>query len=312
MSSFELRPLSLGELLDRAFLLYRRNFWLFAGITLIPAVLILPMQFFLLRNRGTPFPWNPPSPQSHAEAYGYVFLFVYWFIYAMVQGATTFAVSDAYLGRPSTVREAYGKVRGRFWRVIGVTLGVGIRVFALIFLFVVLAVIMGVALTAALTGGRGAPSTFAALFAMGLVFAGMAFAVWVGVRYAVSIPAVLLENIKARAAIRRSVDLSLGRRGQAFVAILLGFVVTYAMAFLFQGPFYAGIALTKMKGQLPAWLVLAMSTSSTIGGVIAGPLLMIILVVFYYDLRIRKEAFDLQQMIASLPGANPAGGAPVG
>jgi len=49
-----------------------------------------------------------------------------------------------------------------------------------------------------------------------------------------------------------------------------------------------------------------MSTSSAIGGVIAGPLLMIILVLFYYDLRIRKEAFDLHQMMASLPEPNSA------
>ena len=62
----------------------------------------------------------------------------------------------------------------------------------------------------------------------------------------------------------------------------------------------------KLKGPLPISLVLAMSMSSAIGGVIAGPLLMIILVVFYYDLRIRKEAFDLQQMMASLPEPNPA------
>jgi hypothetical protein len=36
---------------------------------------------------------------------------------------------------------------------------------------------------------------------------------------------------------------------------------------------------------------------------------MIILVIFYYDVRIRKEAFDLQQMMASLPEANPAASA---
>jgi hypothetical protein len=52
MSGFELRPLSLGELLDRAFLLYRRNFWLFAGIMVIPMCLMIPVRFFLLRNRG--------------------------------------------------------------------------------------------------------------------------------------------------------------------------------------------------------------------------------------------------------------------
>jgi hypothetical protein len=36
MAALDLRPLSLGELLDRTFSLYRRNFWLFLGILRIP------------------------------------------------------------------------------------------------------------------------------------------------------------------------------------------------------------------------------------------------------------------------------------
>ena len=36
-SQFELRPLSLGEILDRTFALYRSRFWLFAGISMIAA-----------------------------------------------------------------------------------------------------------------------------------------------------------------------------------------------------------------------------------------------------------------------------------
>ena len=32
MNTFDLRPLSVGEILDRTFTLYRRHFWLFIGI----------------------------------------------------------------------------------------------------------------------------------------------------------------------------------------------------------------------------------------------------------------------------------------
>ena len=308
MSGFELRPLSLGELLDRAFLLYRRNFGLFVGIMVIPTVLMLPLQIMFLRGQDAPFPWRQPSPQSHVVAYSYAYLLVYWFLYAVVQAATTYAVSDAYLGRPATVREAYGKVRGHYWRVMGVTLGVGLRASGWVLLFVFPALIVVIILSAAMSKGGAPPGgAFLALVPLAIVLAGSGVAVWICVRYAVSIPAVLLENIKGRAAIRRSVELSRGRRGQGFIAILLALVVTYAMVLLFQGPFYALFALLKLKGPLPIGLVLGMTTSSAIGGVIAGPLLMIILVLFYYDLRIRKEAFDLQQMMASLPDSNPVG-----
>jgi hypothetical protein len=307
MSGFELRPLSLGELLDRAFFLYRRNFWLFAGIMAIPACVVMPMQFFLLRSRGVPFPWNKPSPQSQATAYTFGFLFVYWIIYAVAQAATTYAVAGAYLGRLSTIREAYGKIHGRFWRLIGVTLNVGIRVFGLM-LLVSLVGAVGVLLMVGITSATVTPGgNIIVLATSGILIGGVAFTLWFSLRYTVSVPAVLLEDISGSAAIRRSVQLSRGRRGQIFVAILLGIVVLYAMAFLFQGPFYAGIAVMGIKGQLPNWLIVGMSVSSAIGGAIAGPLLMIILVLCYYDLRIRKEGFDLQHMMTSLPESGPAG-----
>jgi membrane-anchored glycerophosphoryl diester phosphodiesterase (GDPDase) len=309
MSGFELRPLSLGELLDRAFLLYRRNFWLFAGIMVIPSCVFMPMQFFMLRSRGVPFPWNKPSPQAQTPGYTFGILFVYWIINAVAQAATTYAVADAYLGRLSTIREAYGKIRGRFWRLIGVTLNVGLRIFGLMFLLLVLAGFAGGILAAVMTRGNAVPSTFAVLIIVAFVVVGLAIVVWLSMRYAISLPAVLLEDISGRAAIRRSVQLSRGRRGQIFVAVLLGIVVMYSVALLFQGPFYAGIAVMGIKGQLPNWMVLGLSVSSVIGGTIAGPLLMIILVLCYYDLRIRKEGFDLQHMMTSLPEPNPAGSA---
>ncbi len=37
----DLRPLLIGELFDRAFVLYRRHFWLFVGITALPGVFAL-------------------------------------------------------------------------------------------------------------------------------------------------------------------------------------------------------------------------------------------------------------------------------
>jgi hypothetical protein len=41
MANLDLRPLSLGEILDRTFSIYRGNFLLFVGITAIPQLLIL-------------------------------------------------------------------------------------------------------------------------------------------------------------------------------------------------------------------------------------------------------------------------------
>jgi hypothetical protein len=313
MGPYELQPLSLGELLDRTFTLYRRNFPLFAGIMLFPICVNLPLQFAILRIQGSPYPFGQATAPPRLLIYIIAFSPLLWLLYAVAHAAMTYAVSDAYLGRPSTIIEAYRKIRGCIWRVIGVSLGVGIRVFGFLVLLVVfLIVIPMAAVMPSAIAARGAatpnPAGLAIIFLLLLALAPVAIvlALWFSVRYAVSIPAVVLENIRGGAAIRRSVELSKGRRWQGLLALLLGVVITYAMVALFQGPFYAAMVVLGIKGKLPLWLSLSMTASSSIGGVVAGPVPMIIFVLFYYDLRIRKEAFDLQQMMASLPEPDSA------
>src|ERR1700682_966901 len=55
MAELGLRPLSLGEILDRTFSLYRRHFLLFIGITGLPHLMILALnlvQVLLVKTPG--------------------------------------------------------------------------------------------------------------------------------------------------------------------------------------------------------------------------------------------------------------------
>ena len=109
------------------------------------------------------------------------------------------------------------------------------------------------------------------------------------------------------AAVRRSVYLTSGRRWQLLVAILLCTMIAYVGVVVFQGPFFAAMMFTARAGQPPpSWLIFASSVFGAIGGSITGSLLMIVLVLCYYDTRIRKEAFDLQFMMAALDQPAPA------
>lgn len=299
------------ELLDRTFTLYRRNFLLFAGILLLPICANLPLQFAILRIQGAPFPIGRPSSSPRVLFYIFGFAPILWFVYAVAHAAMTYAVSDVYLGRRATIAEAYRKIRGSIWRVIGVSLAVGIRVLGFAVLLVTLLLVIPVAAVMPAAIARNAPAPDRTVGAIALIVlmllapVAIALVLWFTVRYAVAIPALVLENSKVGAAVRRSVELSKGRRWQGLLALLLGVVISYAMVALFQGPFYAAMAVLRIKGQLPLWLILSMTLSSSIAGIIAGPVPMIIFVIFYYDLRIRKEAFDLQQMMAALPEAPP-------
>src|SRR6202166_4062535 len=93
------------------------------------------------------------------------------------------------------------------------------------------------------------------------------------------------------------------------VAIFLCSIIAYVGAILFQGPFFMTLMFSARSGHVPEWLAYASAMSGAVGGAITGPVLLIALVLCYYDTRIRKEAFDLQFMMSSLDRPAPAPGA---
>jgi len=137
MDATELRPLTLGELLDRTFRLYRNNFWLFAGIMAIPSAFSIPFGVVVFSMQGSALSAGPPSPKLLAGVvlFALAFMCLFSAVYAVAIGATTFAVSEAYLGQKISVRDAYRKVRGNFWRIIGVVVVALIRAYAMLIVF---------------------------------------------------------------------------------------------------------------------------------------------------------------------------------
>ncbi|MGE5327125.1 MAG: DUF4234 domain-containing protein, partial [Deltaproteobacteria bacterium] len=123
--------------------------------------------------------------------------------------------------------------------------------------------------------------------------------------------AMLVENIKARAAIKRSVQLTKGNIGRVFLVTVLMTLVNITIVLIFQGPFYVVFFLMAAKSPAtppPLWLTAAMNVSGGVGGALTGSLIMIGLVLLYYDIRVRKEGFDLQVMMAALDAQSPVEG----
>ena len=313
MDATELRPLTLGELLDRTFRLYRNNFWLFAGIMAIPSAFSIPFSILMFSMQSSAFVMGAPAPKLAAGMilFGFAFFSFFWVVYSLAIGATTFAVSESYLGRKTSVRAAYGKVRGNFWRIIGVVVVALLRALGMLILIGIgMAIVIGILFGIMAALGRG-QARIAAGVIIGLVavltyLAGIGLWFFWSLRYAVSIPALLIERLGVLAALRRSVLLTRGRRWQMLVAIFLCTIVAYVGTIIFQGPFFVMIILTQRSGHLPEWLAYASAMSGAIGGAITGPVLLIALVLCYYDTRIRKEAFDLQFMMSSLDQPTPA------
>jgi hypothetical protein len=62
MTVMDLRPLSLAELLDRAFTLYRRHLWLLVGIMAVPAVIGLAADTVVVREQPVELLREPRAP----------------------------------------------------------------------------------------------------------------------------------------------------------------------------------------------------------------------------------------------------------
>lgn len=286
MADLDLRPLSLGEILDRTFSIYRRNFLLFLGITALPNLLVLAMnlaQAFLTTLPAAPTRRLPPGASRQFQAgtqnglmtFGVVgvivAVIVYLVVYLFAQGGTVFAVSELYLGRKTTIGACLGRMRGQLASLFGVLVLNG------------LAVVGGMIL---------------------LIIPG----IYVACRLITCVPAALLEDLGPRSSLERSFALTKGSAGRAFVIYVLYFILVYAAVFLFVTPFAFGIGLSaKDPAMARMWLALT-QVGNFLAGVLVAPFLTIATAVFYYDLRVRKEAFDLQLMMN--PSGNISAGTP--
>src|SRR5262245_40318822 len=109
-----LRPLTLGELLDRAFSLYRRHVLLFAGLVALPSLLVVAAQIATTASLG-----------RNQEDLGRLLLsllaamvigFVSLITMSISQAATMVAVSRLHLNQPVTIAGAFAGLKGRVFR----------------------------------------------------------------------------------------------------------------------------------------------------------------------------------------------------
>jgi len=121
-------------------------------------------------------------------------------------------------------------------------------------------------------------------------------AITVFVRYSLAVQACVVEDLKIRPSLKRSVFLSKGSRTRILtvysVFVILGWIVAIGLVM------FAGV-LTAFSGP-GIWSLIVTYFAGFVGGVLTGPLATIGMSLVYYDERVRKEAFDLQLMMAGL------------
>lgn len=266
-----LRPLTMGELLDRTFSLYRSHFGLFVGIFALPYLAVLAFRFVGLI-------FQSPTPQLSNifmnALWGLGALFLILIVTAASQAATVVAVSNLHLDRPANIRDSFAAVRGEIVGVIGLSLLVGLAA--------------GMACFALLVPGI------------------LLFIMW-----SLAVPIKVLEHKGVTDSMSRSMELTKGSRGRIFVIGLLVVVLAIGVSWLLQWPILiaAGFSFkTGIQRVTIGWQV-ALLVAEFISRSLVGALSTIALSLVYYDQRVRKEAFDLQLMMATID-ASPVPGSP--
>jgi Membrane domain of glycerophosphoryl diester phosphodiesterase len=284
MANLDLRPLSLGEILDRTFSIYRAHFLLFVGIAAIPRALILLLN--LAQAWFIQVPDNPLQTKTMPATFNggllatvvvgaIIVLIVYGITFLYSQGAAVNAVSDIYLGRPATIAGSFRKMRGHAANLFGVMILNGLAVFAGFFVFII-------------------------------------GAFYATCRLSVTIPAAILEDKGPSDSLSRSWEITQDNVGRALAIIAMYFAISTALVGLFSVPFTAMVlwsAYQKAMGMMRFWTVLS-NLGTFVGSTLATPVVTIATTVFYYDLRVRKEAFDLQMMMSAVPAVNQPPAAP--
>lgn len=305
MPDITLRPMTIGEILDRTFSLYKSNFWLFVGIGTIPYLVLLIIGLLVgLAGAGVAGMAGGVKPVAGTPAFSaamfggmfagvLVVIIAYFFLIGACQAATVFAVSDLYMGQATTVRNAYRRVGVKIFRIALLFFLLMVMFGAGIFFFMIVLVIL----------------RNPVIMILGFVLL-IIPTVYFFCRVAVSVPAAMLEDASAVRSIERSFFLTKGFAGQVFLIFLLVVVITYVAIFVFQMPFivlsFASMAAQK---QPSITLVIFQQLANFVSQILVGPIGTIAFSLMYYNLRVRKEAFDIQHLMASMD-ANPTPSAP--
>lgn len=277
MADLDLRPLSLGEILDRTFWMYRRNFLLFLGITAIPEILDLGYHLLKVLAENNPVTGSVASGGDIAAGVlvALIGIVIYVVVYLAAQGGTVFAVSELYLGRSATIIGSLRRMRGHVLKLFGVSLLNGLA--------------CGVA-------------------ALLLIIPG----IYLACRTIVCIPTSILEDLGPSDSLSRSMALTKDSAGRSFVIYLLWWFLLIFLVVVFVAPAGAAEGFYRSDpGLRTLWAVLGL-VGAAVGTTLVTPILTIATAIYYYDLRVRKEAFDLQLLMEKTgrPTAIPATGLP--
>jgi len=301
------RPMGVGDILDETFRLLRRYLVAFVGIA---AVLEIPRQvIFTAITLSAPAPilinrsvtglatTAAALPQISgawvaATAVGTVISLL---LGILVNGALAVAISQGYLGRQVSIGAAYAVA----WRRLGTLLAAGLL--AIIFFVLLYAAVLAAPL---LVFGLLSVLRLTALGVVALIvglIGGLVVFLRIVVGWTLVSQVVVLEHSPALAAFRRSAALVAGYRWKTIGVLVVSWLL---LAVLLTVPTILSGALFGLGHVDATAAALLNGLIGLVFGVVLTPIPLAATTLLFYDLKIRKEAFDLEMLAGQLSGVS--------
>ena len=254
-----LRQMGIGEIIDAAVKLYRRDFLALIGIVAFVLVPVTFAQFWVTQMMLGPagaVPSNEAAIQLLAVG-GIFFAVQFLIVQPFLVAAVARAASDAYLGEPVGIGRTYRYALSRLPAILWITV-----------------------LTSVLT-----IIGFILLIIPGII----AF-----VRLALAPPVLVVEDVRGTKAVGRSWRLTSGNFWRLLALLILSTLIATVGVLIITIPTEVVALMVGPAG----WPISALG--STLATVLITPFSMLIIVLFYFDMRIRKEGFDIEVMAQEL------------
>lgn len=266
-----MRPLSVGELLDAAFAAVRRNFGTLVLCTLVVVVPVAIVNTLITASTSdTAFDFATNETPTGDEVAPYVAGTLATALLSLVAQTLTAAACLRTLGGDVVGSPASARVSLRYAATrLGPLLWVSI-LYALALVAGVLMCLIG--------------------------------AVWLGVLFSLATPALLFEEARGAAAMTRSRHLIEGHWWRVFGALIVGYLIVAVLQGLL-GALVAGVILANSDSELAN--AVAVTAVNILGLAITLPFASALLTYIYFDLRVRKEGFDLQLLAQRIQAPAP-------
>jgi hypothetical protein len=302
-----LRPLSLSDIFNGAVAYIRANPKATLGLTTI--VMVAAQLVALLLSVG-PFAFTGQlAPRLSGDKVSSGLLLgssassiagavATWLSSILLAGMLTVVIGRAVFGASITIGEAWQRLQGRLWALIG------FAILEVIGAGVLVGIVAGIIAAAALSVNGVAAAIIGAPLVLGLIAA----LVYLGTMLTFTPSVIVLERLGIFPAISRSFKLIRNDFWRVFGIRLLALIVAAVVGAAVSVPFSFGgqillVAASSTIATLTALVLLAIG--GAISQIITAPFTAGVAVLLYTDRRIRAEAFDLvlQTGAAYGPGA---------